>query len=168
VTTELVLRGATYVGIWISIGVEVEASFQSAEVIDAVKAKIAAYLSPLTAPDVQLPDLLPQLYAPETDPALRGWPLGKAVNARTLLAEVARVPGVVSVANVLLAKGNDGEAEMVELAGLELPELLGISVVSGEPLPLDTVRGSSGIGTGSDTSGTGLPRLPVPVVAETC
>lgn len=162
VTTELVLRGADYLGIWLSIGIEVEANHQTAEVIAAVKARIEQYLSPLPDPGVALPELLVPLYASETDPALRGWPLGKPVNARTLLAEVARVAGVVSVADVLLASGNGPAVELVAIAGLQLPEILGISVVAGDPVPLDTVRGASP-GTAQNP-----PRLPVPVVAETC
>lgn len=162
VTTELVLRGADYLGIWLSIGIEIEANHQGAEVIEAVKARIEQYLSPLPDPGVALPELLVPLYASETDPALRGWPLGKPVNARTLLAEVARVAGVVSVADVLLASGNGPAVEQVAIAGLQLPEILGISVVAGDPVPLDTVRGA---GAGASQS---APRLPVPVVAETC
>ncbi len=169
VTTELVLRGATYVGLWLSIGIEVQAGHQTAEVIDAVKARIQAYLSPLPAPEISLPALLQPLYAPESDPTLRGWPLNKAVHSRTVLAEVARTPGVVSVANVLMA-GPAGQAvELVEITGLELPELLGISVVEGEPLSLEAVMGrAGGTGTGGSGSGAGKGRLPVPVLAETC
>ena len=162
VTTELVLRGADYLGIWLSIGIEIEANHQAASVIDAVKARIQQYLSPLPNPEVALPELLVPLYASETDPALRGWPLGKPVNARTLLAEVARVAGVVSVADVLLAAGNGPAVEQVTIAGLQLPEILGISVVAGDPVPLDAVRGA-----GAGLSQT-PPLLPVPVVAETC
>ncbi len=168
VTTEIALRGASYVGIWLSLGIEVEASFQTAEVVDAVKARIHRYLHPLPPPDVQLPDLLPQLYAPETDPALRGWPLGKPVNARSVLAEAARVPGVISVANVFLARGNEPSTETVEFTGLELPEILGISVVTGDPVPLDDVRGLSAGGREENEGVNTRPRLPVPVFAETC
>ena len=162
VTTELVVRGADYLGIWLSIGIEVEANHQAAEVIAAVKARIEQYLSPLPDPSVALPELLVPLYASETDPALRGWPLGKPVNARTVLAEVARVAGVVSVADVLLSSGAGPAVEQVAIAGLQLPEILGISVVAGDPVPLDSVRGATGAPQRS------APRLPVPVVAETC
>lgn len=164
VTTEIVLRGADYRGIWLSIGIEVEANHQAAEVIEAVTARIDQYLSPLPDPGVALPELLAPLYASETDPALRGWPLGKPVNARALLAEVARVAGVVSVADVLLASGGGPAVEQVAFSGLELPELLGLSVVAGDPVPLDAVRGAATGGAASQ----GVPRLPVPVVAETC
>ncbi len=47
------------------------------------------------------------------------------------------------------------------MTGLELPRVLGISVVAGEPLPIDALRG----GTPSVPS---VSMLPVPVVPETC
>jgi hypothetical protein len=164
VTTELVLRGPEYVGIWISIGIEVAGGHAVSEVTEGVKARIKAYLSPLAAPGVAMPQL-PMLYGPDIDPALRGWPLARPVHARALLAEAARAAGVVEVADVLLAQGIRPGTESVELAGLELPEILGISVVTGPPLPLDVLRGLSG--TGAPIS-AGTPRLPVPVLAETC
>jgi len=99
------------------------------------------------------------------DPA-RGWPLRTAVASRVLLAETARVSGVVSVADVLLAEGNLPEADIVSMTGLELPRILGISVVVGDPVPIDAVRGSER--TDGEGSGGGATVLPVPVVPETC
>jgi len=163
VTTELAIRGASYVGIWLSIGVEIAGGHNSAEVTESIRARIRAYLSPLPQLGMVIPDLIEPLYAPETDPEVRGWPLGRAINARMVLAEVARVAGVLSVANVLLAKGNSAALDSVEIAGLELPELLGISVVVGDPVALDALRGAQ-----STASTTGTPRLPVPVMAESC
>ena len=151
VTTELVVRGPDYVGVWISVGIEVAGGFGSAEVESAVAARLTAFLSPL-----------PPLFGAEPDPGAGGWPLGRAVFARSLLAEAARTPGVVAVINLLLARGSQAAAESVPLTGLELPEILGISVVAGDPMPLDLVRGAVP-STTSDQR-----RLPVPVVAESC
>lgn len=165
VTTELVIRGPDYVGIWISVGIELAGGLGdhgAAAVAAAVTARLTAFLSPLPAPGTSLDDLIPPLFGPEPDPELAGWPLGRAVQARTLLAEVARTPGVVAVVALSLARGSEPAAESVPLAGLELPEILGLSVVVGDPLPLDLVRGAMPA-TASDPS-----RLPVPVVAETC
>ena len=162
VTTELVIRGPDYVGIWISVGIELAGGYGAAEVAAAVTARLTAFLSPLPAPGTSLDVLIPPLFGPEPDPELAGWPLGRAVQARTLLAEVARTPGVVAVVALLLAQGSQPAVESVPLAGLELPEILGLSVVVGDPLPLDLVRGATPA-TASDQS-----RLPVPVVAETC
>jgi hypothetical protein len=105
---------------------------------------------------------LPMLYGPDIDPALRGWPLARPVHARALLAEAARAAGVVEVADVLLAEGLKPAAGSIELFGLELPEILGISIVAGPPLALDVLRGQ----TGTPTPAAG--RMPVPVLAETC
>jgi len=96
------------------------------------------------------------------DPA-RGWPLRTAVASRVLLAEVARVSGVTSVADVLLAEGNRAPSDVVEMNGLELPRILGIVVVAGEPVPIDAVRGAA---AGPDPAAPRL--LPVPVVPESC
>jgi hypothetical protein len=162
VTTELVLRGPEYIGIWISVGIEVAGNYGIAATIEAVTAKLKDFLSPLPPEDTPLPQL-PLLYGEDIDPALRGWPLGRAVNARSLLAEAARTPGVVSVEDVLLARGIRAAADSVPLVGLELPEILGISVVVGTPLALDLVRGT----TATQPTET-VRRLPVPVLAETC
>lgn len=162
VTTELAIRGPDYVGVWISVGIELAGGHPASEVTELVRQRLKDYLRPLPAAGFEGVTALPMLYAPDTDAALRGWPLGRAVNARTLLAEVARVGGVVSVADVLLAKGSAAAAESVPLSGLELPEVLGISVVVGDPLPLDQLRGTP-LAPVNVT-----PRLPVPIMAETC
>ena len=162
VTTELVVRGPDYVGVWISVGIEVAGGFGSAEVESAVAARLTAFLSPLPPRDTSLEKLIPPLFGAEPDPGAGGWPLGRAVFARSLLAEAARTPGVVAVINLLLARGSQAAAESVPLTGLELPEILGISVVAGDPMPLDLVRGAVP-STTSDQR-----RLPVPVVAESC
>ncbi len=162
VTTELVIRSPDYVGIWVSVGIEIAGGHGAAEVAAAVAARLTGFLSPLPPPDTSLDSLIPPLFAPEPDPATAGWPLGRAVHARSLLAEVARTPGVVAVVNLLLARGSLAAQQSVPLTGLELPEILGISVVGGDPLPIDLVRGSVPA-TSSDQR-----RLPVPVVAETC
>jgi hypothetical protein len=162
VTTELVVRGPDYVGVWISVGIEVAGGFGSAEVESAVAARLTAFLSPLPPRDTSLEKLIPPLFGAEPDPGAGGWPLGRAVFARSLLAEAARTPGVVAVINLLLARGSQATTESVPLTGLELPEILGISVVAGDPVPLDLVRGAVP-STASDQR-----RLPVPVVAESC
>lgn len=170
VTTELVIRGPDYVGLWISVGIELAGGHGGAEVASAVSARLTAFLSPLPAPGTSLDALIPPLFGPEPDPEAAGWPLGRAVQARSLLAEVARTPGVVAVVDLLLARGSQPAAESVPLVGLELPEILGLSVVVGEPVPLDVVRGAAPAtagGQGSDQGGE-QRRLPVPVVAETC
>ncbi|UXH79167.1 baseplate J/gp47 family protein [Roseateles amylovorans] len=162
VTTELVVRGPVYKGLWISVGVETAAGFAIAEVVDAVKARLRAWLAPV-GPNGDQPRETPLFSARSVDPA-RGWPLRTPVASRVMLAEVARVAGVLSVADVLIAEGSRAAADVIGMTGLELPRVLGISVVSGDPLPLDALRGGS---TGSATPTT-VSLLPVPVVPETC
>ncbi|MDV3456329.1 baseplate J/gp47 family protein [Sphingomonas sp. HF-S4] len=168
VTTELVLRGPAYKRIWVSVGIEVGGGYTIAEVADAVKARLRAYLSPLPPEDSDFSTTEGPLYGPATDPALRGWPLGRPVHARALMAEAARVPGVVEVADIQLALDTGGKMDAVPITGIELPELAGISVVGGDPIDISLLRGDLGSGgTGSGT-GDGSALLPVPVVAETC
>lgn len=174
VTTELVIRGPDYVGIWISVGIDLAGGQGGAEVAAAVSARLAAFLSPLPAPGTSLDELIPPLFGPEPDPEVAGWPLGRAVQARALLAEVARTPGVVAVVDLLLARGSQPASESVPLVGLELPEILGVSVVVGDPVPLDVARWivpPTPAGQAAGQAGGEAPApllLPVPVVAETC
>ena len=162
VTTELVIRGADYKGIWISVGVEVATGLSIAEVVDGVKARLRALLAPI-GPNGCDPRPTP-LFTPRTIDRERGWPLRTAVSSRVLLAEVARVPGVTEVADVLLAEGSRGASDVVEMTGLQLPRILGISVVAGDPIPIDALRGDRA----ADQTTTSAALLPVPVVPETC
>ncbi len=169
VTTELVLRGPVYRGIWISVGISVSGGYTVAEVADAVKTRLRAYLSPLPPEGSDFASTDGPLYGPETDPALRGWPLGRSVHARALMAEAARVPGLFEVEGLFLALGNGGSVDRIEITGMELPEILGIAVVGGDPVDLASLRGDTGSSAGSSPgTTTGPPLLPVPVVAETC
>ena len=161
VTTELVVRGATYKGLWISVGIDAAAGFSIAEVVEAVKARLRALLAPI-GPDGALPRETPLFTPRRADPA-RGWPLRTGVASRVLLAETARVPGVTSVADVLIAEGLRAAADVIEMNGLELPQVLGISVVAGDPVPLDALRGGVSAVVPAAPS-----LLPVPIVPETC
>ena len=65
---------------------------------------------------------------------------------------------------VLLAEGSRGPSETVEMVGLELPRVLGISVVAGDAISIDSLRGA-------DSGGEAQSRrnfLPVPVIPESC
>lgn len=167
VTTELVLRGPEYKRIWISVGIEVAGGYTVAEVAEAVKSRLRAYLSPLPPEGSDFATTDGPLYGPDVDPALRGWPLGRPVHSRALMAEAARVAGVVEVADVLLALDTGAAVETVSISGIELPEIAGISVVGGDPIDIALLRGD--IGSSQDPGGSSGPQLlPVPVVAETC
>ena len=161
VTTELVVRGATYKGIWISVGIEAAAGFSIAQVVNDVKQRLQDFLMPV-GENGSVPRDTP-LFTPRSTDLSRGWPLRTGVSSRVLLAETARVPGVTSVSDVLLAQGSLAASDVVEMTGLELPQVLGISVVAGEAIPIDALRGDV-----STPDPTAVRRLPVPVVPETC
>ena len=161
VTTELILCAPVYKPIWISIGVDVVAGKSIAEVVDAVKRHIKDFLAPVRK--AGLAETTDLLTAPARAAVDRGWPLRTAVSARVLAAEAARVDGVSSVSDVLLAEGDKAADGSIAMQGLELPRLLGISVVVGEPEPIDALRGQP-VATGTP----GKRRLPVPVIPEEC
>lgn len=165
VTTELIVRGASYKGLWISVGIEAAAGYSVAQVVDDVKRRLREVLAPVGAAGGAPRDT--PLFTPRVDDPARGWPLRTAVASRVLLAETARVSGVVSVADVLLAEGDQPEADVIAMTGLELPRILGISVVVGEPVSIDALRGSERT-DGEGGTGGGATMLPVPVVPETC
>ena len=155
VTTEVFLRGPSYKGIWISVGFDPVAGRSVGEVRDAIKAALTAFLAPLpTVTDLGFPH------------ADTGWPRLKAVLPLELLAVATRVPGVDLVRPVLVAAEDDTSAsgsDPVSMTGLQLPRIVGISVLPGDPLPLDQLRG-----TAPPEAGRPKTVVPVPVVPETC
>lgn len=170
-TTELVVRGPDYRGLWISVGIEVAAGHAVAEVVDAVKQRLRAFLAPIPAAGQGggFRSQTGTLFGAPMADAVRGWPLRTAVRARVLLAEAARVAGVTAVADCLLAEGNGPEKPEFAMTGLDLPRILGLSVVTGEPLSIAALRGDGGAGgDGSVAGATGPLLLPVPVVPESC
>jgi hypothetical protein len=159
VTTELFLRGPEYVPVWISVGIDVLGGLSIAEVRARVTAELRRVLSPLPL-DAQ-PEQLPGSALPTYPHAATGWPLRTAVSVAELSAYVTRVDGVHLVNEILLAPGSEDARDRVDLTGLQLPRIAGVSVTSGDAAALNAVRGL--------TPTTG-PRgtLPVPVFAEGC
>jgi hypothetical protein len=163
VTTELFLRGPVYKGIWISLGIDVVAGATVPQVREAVRKAVYQYLSPLPPPDaapLEEPDVV--LGTPAYAERRRGWPLRRAVVDLELQAVASRVPGVLLVNKVLLAQGTGGATSAVPMTGLELPRVLGVSVVVGDPVDIDELR------RGSATVGTTRGVVPVPLVPEEC
>ena len=156
VTTEVFLRGPVYKQVWISIGIDVTAGRSVAEVREAVKQEMLRFLSPLPASGV-----IDVASLPASDP-LRGWPLRKPVVALELMAVASRVAGVSLVHKVLLAEGTKASQEQIEMQGLELPRVVGISVTAGEPVDLSELRGT----TPSTDAGRNV--VPVPVIPDEC
>ena len=155
VTTEVFLRGPSYRQIWISVGINVEAGRSIAEVREGVKRRLLQFLSPLAGG--------PEASADQAGDLDRGWPLRKPVVALELMAKASAVPGVSSVNSVLLAEGTEDKTQ-VDMRGLDLPQVLGISVSIGEPAPLDELRGRA-----DGPAQTGPPSVvPVPVIPDEC
>lgn len=158
VTTELFLRGPQYVPIWVSVGIDVLPGLGIAEVNARVTAELKAVLSPLPLA-AQTNGATPP--GPTYPHAQTGWPLRNPVTAIELTAYVTRVDGVHVVNELLLARGNDTAVDRVELAGLELPRVVAISVTAGAAVPLGDLRGAS-----APTAGP--PTIPVPALPEVC
>jgi Baseplate J-like protein len=165
VTTEVFLRGPTYKLIWLSVGINVVAGASVPEVRERVKQELLRFLSPLPAEvldEGEAPSefLCTQEYA-ERD---QGWPLRKPVVSLELLAVASRVRDVKLVNNVLLAEGTASASQQVNMSGLELPRVGGISVSIGDAQSLDELRGQATPTTAAAT----LSFVPVPVIPEEC
>ena len=151
VTTEVFLRGPNYVPISLSVGFTAVAGYSIATVSAAVKAALSAFLAPL-------PDPGNSSAYPHAD---TGWPRLKPVQPLELQAVASRVDGVDLVQPVLIGltdASGDG-SDPIPMTGLQLPQVVAISVVSGDPLPL-------GVGPPSSTVPSNL--VPVPVIPDTC
>lgn len=146
VTTELHVRGPVYRPVWVSIGLDVVPGRDQGPVREAVRAAIRRFLSPLSGGFEG-----------------RGWPLGKSVEAAEVSAAATRVDGVAKVNGLLLGGAAGGAVSTLPLVGLELPQLMGLAVESGDPAPLELVRGEA-----PEPQPAGPPVVPVPIVPEEC
>jgi hypothetical protein len=163
VTTEVVLRGPVYVPVWISVGINVVAGMAVAEVREAVGRGLREFLSPLPAGGVQtLEDVTTVLRAPQVAERRKGWPLRKRVVAAELEAVVNRIDGVLFVNNLFVASGTGPAQTTMDIRGLELPRVLGISVTVGDALDLDQLRGQRPEVSAASAF------VPVPIVPEEC
>jgi hypothetical protein len=169
VTTQLFLRGPTYKEIWVSAGINVVAGVSIADVREAVKQALLLFLAPLPpSPAGLLDNQVTLLTTPSYGSMKKGWPLRKPVTARELLAVASRVAGVLLVNDVLICEGTNPGVDQIEMTGLELPRVMGISVSIGDPMDLDQLRGQTTTVPGTVTT-TVAPRIvPVPVVPEEC
>ncbi|HYI13096.1 MAG TPA: baseplate J/gp47 family protein [Thermoanaerobaculia bacterium] len=161
VTTEVVLRGPSYQGVWISIGIKVAPGFNESEITEAVKADITKFLSPTSGGTQQLPTDPSQIFA-SRDSAPNGWKLGKPVVALELAAVANRTHGVEFVeGDVLLGDAAGAPRTRIDLTGLQLPRILGISVVNGPAAPLeDLLGGTTGATAGSSTQTPTFVQIP--------
>jgi hypothetical protein len=166
ITTEVFLRGPNYRGIWISIGIKVLAGLNDAPIREAVKQAILAFLAPFPGGTQQLPnDPTALLSAPQAAGTAKGWPLGRPVIDLELATVAGRVPGVDFVQPpILIAEGAGPAITQVNMSGLDLPRILGISVTSGAPMDLDQLRGLQTL----SAPALGPVVVQVPVIPEEC
>lgn len=172
VTTELFIRGPVYKPIWISIGINVLSGVSPAEVREAVKKALQDFLAPIrqeveSAGASLLDNQSAFLSTPQFAALQKGWPLRKAVNDRELMAVASRVAGVQLVNDVRIAEGNRPAASPINMTGLELPRVVGISVNIGEPAEIDQLRGTA-TATGGSATSPGPRLVPVPTIPEEC
>jgi hypothetical protein len=168
-TTELFLRGPEYKDIWISVGIDVIAKVSVPTVREEVKQALLQFLAPLNQAQAgRLEDAkCDSNYVPNLREQIgrqKGWPLRKPVIDRELLAVASRVDGVLLVNEVKIAEGTKPFAAQIPMSGLELPRVAGISVMVGEPLDLDQLRGQ----TTTTQAAPARKIVPVPVVPEEC
>ena len=117
------------------------------------------FLAPTAGGPQQLPDdPAVLLNAPFSASVYKGWPLGKSVISLEILAVAGRTSGVEFVQEVLLAQ-TGAAVSQVDMTGLQLPRVLGISVVNGPALSLDELRGA-GTTQATATGGAQLPVIP--------
>jgi hypothetical protein len=167
VTTELFLCGPEYRSIWVSVGINVVAgyNFSTADVREAVKQRIKDFLAPFRTNADPLPSDTSVPTTAKAPEASNGWPLRRPVLAGELAVEVARVPGVALINQLLLAGATGSEVQQITMQGLQLPRLDGIVVALGDPLPVSQVRGDI-----TTVGGTPPPPklVPVPAIPKEC
>ena len=150
--TELYVIGCEYVGLGISVGVDIQDEFGMDTVLQNIRQALQEFLWPLSPGGNDK----------------TGWPLGRAVRNSELEVVVANVPGVGALRGLNLFSpaaagqfapilpGQNGRATL-SLSKWQLPELLKVVAVAGDTpasLAPDTTPTDDGIA--------------VPVVPETC
>lgn len=151
--TELYVIGCEYIGLGLSVGVDILPEFGMDTVLQNIRQALKEILWPLSPGGHNK----------------TGWPLGRAVRNSELEIVVANVPGVAAVNSInlfshptanqfRLIPAQNGRATL-SLSGWQLPELLKVVAVSGNAptsLAPDTTPTDGGDG------------IAVPVVPETC
>jgi Baseplate J-like protein len=166
VTTELFLQGPDYQPIFISVGISIVSgrNFSAAVVRQGVIDRLKQFLAPLNPDSIgQLGDPTALLTTPSDAANTNGWPLGRAVLKGELEVEVARVPGVSSVNELLLASTTGDDFDQIAMQGLQLPRVDGIQVSVGDAVPISSVRGDS-----QDGPPAARRLVPVPAIPDEC
>jgi len=144
VTTELYVIPPEYVQVYVSVGLQVRDGYQVDAVRRWVELIVRQYLAPLPP------------YGPEG----RGWPLGRTIRRAELEAVAVQVEGVAYLEDLLLGTIESAAVvtrSLVPLERWQAPDLAGITVVMGPPLPP---------GEGSEPAPP--PKVPVPLPPDVC
>jgi hypothetical protein len=83
---------------------------------------------------------------------------------RELMAVASRVDGVMLVTDVLVAAGTKDPAPEIPMRGLQLPQVMGISVGEGDPIDLALLRGAAT----PEPERPALNVVPVPFIPKVC
>jgi predicted phage baseplate assembly protein len=125
VSAEMYVIASEYIGLGISVGVEVKTGFGLLQVSQAVETALRNYLWPLAPGGIDN----------------TGWPLGRNVRSLELEVVVSQVPGVIEVNGInlfqvlpsgayqLLTADASGSPELV-LQSWQLPEVLEVTVIA--------------------------------------
>lgn len=143
VTTEVLLRGPAYVPIWISVAIGVTPGASVAVTQQAVRQALTTFLSPFD------------------------WPLHKPVIDRELIAVISRAPNVQLVNGLQIALNTGPALPSIPMQRLQLPRVLGISVVTGDA-PLDIAQIRTLSASTDDGSAATKDFVSVPVIPEAC
>jgi hypothetical protein len=147
VTTELYVIPPSYRKVAVAVGLQVKPGYGVEAVRHWVELVIHQYLAPL----------------PPFGPSGAGWPLGRRVHGPELEAAALQVEGVEFL-NGLQVAGWDATQDAwvpgsVDLESFEVPELVDITVVDGDPLP-------PGQAIGPPPSAK--TPVPVPIIRQEC
>lgn len=154
VTTELHVQGPEYVDIWVSVGIEILGGYAPGPMREAVKQALYRFLSPLYGGQVA-----------RGQERGAGWALATPVSQAELEAVVARADGIRQINDpLLLGTTTTDNVSRVDLSGLELPRLAGVSVVSGPATALSQLRNAPEVAIPPD----GAIWTPIPVLPERC
>jgi hypothetical protein len=151
ITTEIHVRGPTYVGISVSAGLRIREGHFRDTVINAARRRLEEYLSAL----------------PPGGPDREGWPLNRRLMKRDLEAVITRVSGVEFVESMEMGVGEMLHIEDYHLSGLKLPMLVTLSMREGEAESLSSILGPPSTGQPTERPAEVRP-LPVPVTKATC
>ncbi len=150
VGTELYVLSPDYVPIAISVNVDVLDPETEQETTQAVQNALVNFLWPLSPGGIRG----------------QGWPMGGTVSVNEIQTQIARVSGVRAVKAVSLFQKTDEKwrrlrkNQEISLEAYQLPELLGVSVGTGD--------GTPAFPSGIEAEANNGREVPAPIIPEVC